>query len=105
MDRGDTLLGAKEVVMEKGAVTSQIVAATVTSSTIASTATALVSQHTAGPDGTILSTDAPDEDKDISDAFPTPPDLDSVDSSLFTTILTSQMSQMPPPESTIHDEL
>ncbi|KAI0296396.1 Sec20-domain-containing protein [Russula brevipes] len=105
MDRGDTPLGAKEVMMEKGAVTSQIVAAAVTSSTIASTATALVSQHTAGPDGTILSTNAPDRDKDIDDAFPTPADLDSVDSSLFTTILTSQMSQMPPPESTIHDEL
>jgi len=105
MDRGDTPLGAKEVVMEKGAVTSQIVAAAVTSSTIASTATALVSQHTAGSDETILSTNTPDRDKDIDDAFPTPADLDSVDSSFFTTILTSPMSQMPPPESTIHDEL
>jgi protein transport protein SEC20 len=96
MDRG-----AKEVPMEKGPVTSQSVAV-VTSSTIAATAAALVSQvhHAAESDWDVLSTSTLE-----MDTLPTSSaDLDSVSSDLLATTTSSQMDVIPSSES-IHDEL
>ncbi|KAH9962933.1 Sec20-domain-containing protein [Russula dissimulans] len=83
--RGDSLLGAKEIVLEKGTVTSQSMA-TVASSITASAAATVASQ--------------------ITHAALAEPDLAS--SSLFTTISTLQQSETPPPEPEslqLHDEL
>ena len=103
MDRGVP----KEVTMEKGAVTLQSVAM-VTSSTIAATAAALVSQvhHTAESDWDALSTSTLEMDT-FKDTFPTPTDLGlagSESSILLATTSTAQMCEIPSSES-IHDEL
>jgi len=89
MGRGDSLLGAKEVVMEKGTVTSQNIAA-VASSITASAATTIASQvtHATEPDWDALRTSSPVDD--ISDISTT----------------SAEPSGTPPPEpESLHDEL
>jgi protein transport protein SEC20 len=100
MDRGDSPLGVKEVTMEKGPVTLQSVAV-VTSSTIAATAAALVSQvhHPAESDWNALTTSTLE-----MDTSPTSVDLGSAGFDLLATTSTPQMGEMPSFES-IHDEL
>lgn len=100
VDRG----GPKEVTVE---VTLQSVAV-VTSSTIAATATALVSQvpHTAELDWDAPSTSTLEVDT-FKDTFPTSADLASAGSEpsdLLATTSTAQMCEIPSLES-IHDEL
>jgi protein transport protein SEC20 len=97
MDRGDSL---KEVTLEKGPITSQSLAV-VTSSTIAATAAALVSQvhHAVESEWTTLSTTSTLE----MDPLPTSADMPSA-SDLLATTLSSEMDDTPSPES-IHDEL
>jgi protein transport protein SEC20 len=93
MDRGGSL---KEVTMEKVPVTSQSLAV-VTSSTIAATAAALVSQVES--DWTALSTNTLE-----MDPLPTSADLSSAGFDLLAATSTSQMCETPSSES-IHDEL
>jgi len=103
--RSDSPFDAKEVIADKAAVTSQSVAAVV-SSIIAtsSTATALASQvaHATESDWDVLSTATPE--KGVSDTLPTYEDLGSVGSILLETTSTLQVTETRPPES-IHDEL
>jgi protein transport protein SEC20 len=98
MDRGDSL---EKVTMEKVPVTSQSLAV-VTSSTIAATAAALVSQvhHAVESDWTVLSTTSTLE----TDPLPTPADLSLAGFELLAATSTLQMSETPSSES-IHDEL
>jgi protein transport protein SEC20 len=104
--RSDPPFDAKEVNVDKAAVTSQSVAAVV-SSIIAtsSTATALASQvaHATESDWDVLSTGTPE--KGVSDTLPTYEDLGSpVGSILLETTSTLQVTETRPSES-IHDEL
>jgi protein transport protein SEC20 len=107
MDRGGAKGVTMEQAMEKGTVTLQSVAV-VTSSTIAATAAALVSQvhHAAESDWNALSTGTLE-----MDPFPTSADLDSASSEssdlasdLLATTSTAQICEIPSSES-IHDEL
>lgn len=106
MGRGDSPFDAKEVMVDKAAVTSQSVAAVVSSviASTSSTATALASQvpHATESDWDVLSTSTPE--KGVSDTLPTYEDLGSVGSILLETTSTLQVTETPPPES-IHDEL
>jgi protein transport protein SEC20 len=103
MGSGDPPFDAKEVMADQAAVTSQSVAAVV-SSIIASTSTAtiLASQiaHATEMDWDVISTSTPE--RSISDTLPTSADLESADSILETTS-TPQVTETPP--ETIHDEL
>ena len=101
MDRGDSL---EKVTMEKASVTSQSLAV-VTSSTIAATAAALVSQvsqvdHAVESDRTVLSTTSTLE----TDPLPTPADLSLAGFELLAATSTLQVGETPSSES-IHDEL
>ena len=98
MDRGDSL---ENVTMEKASVTSQSLAV-VTSSTIAATAAALVSQvdHAVESDRTVLSTTSTLE----TDPLPTPADLSLAGFELLAATSTLQVGETPSSES-IHDEL
>jgi protein transport protein SEC20 len=101
-DRGDSILAAQEVTVEKGYITSQSVAEVV-SSTIATTASVIMSQahHAAESDWNALST-SPLE----MDALPTSVNMDSAISDIFVTTSTfeSEIGETPASES-IHDEL
>lgn len=103
-DRGDSILAAQEVTVEKGHITSQSVAE-VASSTIAATAAAIISQvhHAVDPDWNALSTSALE-----MDVLPTSVDMDSPVSvsDIFATASTSEseIGETPASES-IHDEL
>lgn len=103
MDQGGSLHGAKEVMVEKAAVTLQSEAA-VASSIITSTTAALASQvaHAAESHWHTLSTGTPD--KDVSDTLSTSESLGSDDLNLFATTSTLQMRETPSPEN-VHDEL
>ena len=101
-DRGDSILAAQEVTVEKGYITSQSVAEVI-SSTIATTASAIMSQarHAAESDWNALST-SPLE----MDALPTSVYMDSAISDIFVTTSTpeSEIGETPASEG-IHDEL
>ena len=94
-ERGDSQLGVKEDMMEKGITTTQSVTS-VASSVVASTVTALasqVAQSSSTPGGHVYDT--------VSHVFPDP---DAIDSSILATTTTLPMRENPPPDS-IHDEL
>jgi len=101
-DRGGSILAAQEVTVEKGYITSQSVAEVV-SSTIATTASAIMTQahHAAESDWNALST-GPLE----MDALPTSVYMDSPISDIFVTDSTSEseIGETPASEG-IHDEL
>ncbi|KAF8496550.1 Sec20-domain-containing protein [Russula emetica] len=101
-DRGDTILPAQEVTVEKGYITSQSVAE-VASSTIAATAAAIMSQvhHAAESDWNDHSTSSLK-----LDTLPTSVDMDSAVSDIFATTSTSEseIGETPASEG-IHDEL
>lgn len=100
-DRGDSI-PAQEVTVEKGYITPQSVAE-VASSTIAATATAIMSQvhHAAESDWNAFSTSSLE-----MDTLPTSVDMDSAVSNIFATTSTSEPEIGEPPASVgIHDEL
>jgi protein transport protein SEC20 len=101
-DRGDSNLATQEAMVEKGYITPQSVAE-VASSTIAATATAIMSQvhHAAESDWNALSA-SPSE----MDTLPTSADIDSAVSDLFASTSTSEseIGETPALEG-IHDEL
>jgi len=101
-DRGDSILAAQEVTVDKGYIAPQTVAE-VASSTIAATAATIISQvyHAAEPDWNALSTSSLE-----MDTLPTPVDMGSVVSDTFATTLTSgsERGESPALEG-IHDEL
>jgi protein transport protein SEC20 len=101
-DRGDTILAAQEVTVEKGFTTPQSVAE-VASSTIAATATAIMSQvhHAAESDWNARSTSSLE-----MDTLPTSVDMDSAVSDIFVTTSTyePEIGETPASEG-IHDEL
>jgi protein transport protein SEC20 len=105
MDRSDSSFDAKEIMVDKAAVTSQSVAAIASSIiTSTSTATILASQiaHATESDWDVPSTSTPE--KGVSDTLPTSADLGLAGSILLETTSTSQASETPSPE-IIHDEL
>jgi protein transport protein SEC20 len=97
LERGDSQLGVKEDMMEKGITTTQSVTS-VASSVVASTVTTLASQvaHAAGSgwDAPSSSTPGGHVYDTVSHVFPDP---DAIDTTL-------PMRENPPPDS-IHDEL
>jgi len=101
-DQGGSTLAAQEVTVEKGYITSQNVAE-VASSTIAATATAIMSQvhHAAESDWNALSTSSLE-----MDTLPTSVDMGSAVSDIFATTSNSEseIGETPASEG-IHDEL
>ena len=101
-DRGDSTLAAQEVTVAKGYITPQSVA-DVASSTIAATATAIMSQvhHAAESDWNALSTSSLE-----MDTLPTSVNMDPAVSDIFATTSTSESEIGETPASKgIHDEL